>query len=92
MDPKKIEAMQDWPHPKTLKILCGFLGLTSYYHNFVKNYGKIAVPLTVLLKNNPFTWSPAVAQDFQTLKMTICTTLVLALPDFTKTFCWNVMP
>jgi hypothetical protein len=28
VDPKKIEAMQDWPHPKTLKILCGFLGLT----------------------------------------------------------------
>jgi hypothetical protein len=31
VDPKKIEAMQDWPLPKTLKILCGFLGLTSYY-------------------------------------------------------------
>jgi hypothetical protein len=41
VDPKKIEAMQDWPCPKTLKILCGFLGLTGYYHNFVKNYGKI---------------------------------------------------
>jgi len=25
VDPKNIEAMQDWPHPKTLKILCGFL-------------------------------------------------------------------
>jgi hypothetical protein len=25
VDPKKIEAMQDWPHPKTLKSLCGFL-------------------------------------------------------------------
>jgi hypothetical protein len=24
VDPKKIEAMKDWPHPKTLKILCGF--------------------------------------------------------------------
>jgi hypothetical protein len=28
VDPKKIEVMKDWPHPKTLKILCGFLGLT----------------------------------------------------------------
>ena len=86
VDPKKIEAMQDWPHPKTLKILRGFLGLTGYYRKFVKNYGKIATPLTALLKKNSFTWTPVVAQDFQTLKTTMWTTLVLALPDFTKTF------
>jgi hypothetical protein len=86
VDPKKIEAMQDWPHPKTLKSLRGFLGLTGYYRKFVKNYGKIAAPLTTLLKKNSFTWTPAIAQDFQTLKMAMCTTPVLALPDFTKTF------
>jgi hypothetical protein len=86
VDLKKIKAMQDWLHPKTLKRLRGFLGLTGYYHKFVKNYGKIATPLTALLKKNSFTWTPAAAQDFQTLKMAMCTTSVLALPDFTKTF------
>jgi hypothetical protein len=30
--------------------------------------------------------TPVIAQAFQTLKTTMCTTLVLALPDFTKTF------
>jgi hypothetical protein len=85
VDPKNIEAMQDWPHPKTLKILRGFLGLTGYYLKFVNNYGKIVAPLTDLLKKNYFTWTLAVAQDFQTLKMAMCTTPVLALPDFTKT-------
>jgi hypothetical protein len=86
VDPKKIEAMQDWSLPKTLKILRGFLGLTGYYHKFIKNYRKIAAPLTTLLKKNSFTWTPAAAQDFQTLKTTMCTTPVLALPDFTNTF------
>jgi hypothetical protein len=86
VDLKNIEAMQDWLHPKTLKILHEFLGLTRYYHKFVKNYGKILVPLTPLLKKNSFTWTPATSQSFQTLKMTMCTTLVLALPDFTNTF------
>jgi hypothetical protein len=86
VDPKNIEAMQDWPHPKTLKILRGFLGLTSYYHKFVKNYGKIATPLIDLLKNNSFTWNPAYDHAFQTLKMVMCTTPVPTLPDFKKTF------
>jgi hypothetical protein len=86
VDLKKIESMQDWPHPNTLKILHGFLGLTGYYRKFFKNYGKIATPLTTLLKKNSFTWTLATAQAFQTLKTTMCTTPVLALPDFTKTF------
>jgi hypothetical protein len=86
VDPKKIESMQYWLHPNTLKSLHGFLGLTCYYCKFVKNYGKIVPPLTALLKNNYLTWAPTSARAFQTLKMAMCTTLVLALPDFTKTF------
>jgi hypothetical protein len=86
VDPKKIDTMQDWPHPKTLKSLLGFLGLTGYYRKFVKNYGKIAAPLIALLKNNSFTWTLATAQAFHTLNMAMCTTPVLTLPNFTKTF------
>jgi hypothetical protein len=86
VDPKNIESMQDWPCLKTLKSLHGFMVLTGYYRKFVNNYGKIATPLTALCKNNSFTWIPTTAKAFQTLKVAMCTTLVLALPDFTKTF------
>jgi hypothetical protein len=58
VDRNKIEAMKDWPHPKTLKILHGFLVLMGYYHKFVQNYGKIVTPLTALLKKNAFNCTP----------------------------------
>jgi hypothetical protein len=51
VDPNKIKAMMEWPIPKTLKNLRGFLGLEGYCHKFVKNYGQITTPLLALLKN-----------------------------------------
>ena len=68
VDPKKIEAIQDWSRPKTLKSLHGFLGLIGYYHKFVKNYEKIVSPLMTLLKKNAFTWTPTTDQSFNALK------------------------
>ncbi|XP_039056733.1 uncharacterized protein LOC120199783 [Hibiscus syriacus] len=35
-DPAKIKAMQQWPLPKNLKALRGFLGLRGYYNYFLE--------------------------------------------------------
>jgi hypothetical protein len=86
VDPNKIKAMREWPIPKTLKKLRGFLGLTGYYHKFFKNYGQIVTPLTTLLKKEAFSWTQEETKYFEKLKEAMCTTPVLATPDFTKTF------
>lgn len=54
MHKEKVEVVATWEEPRTLKALCGFLGLTGYYKQFVRDYGKIAKPLTEMLKKGNF--------------------------------------
>jgi hypothetical protein len=44
-DPEKTRAVQDWDRPSTQKRMRGFLGLSSYHRNYVKNFAQIARPL-----------------------------------------------
>ena len=48
VDPKKVEAIQQWPRPTTVIEIRSFLGLAGYYHRFVKDFSKITASLTCL--------------------------------------------
>lgn len=86
MDPQKIEAILQWPPPKTLEALRGFLGLTGYCGRFICKYGQIAHPLTDLLKKGYFKWTEESSKAFTQLQQAITTAPVLSMPDFSKPF------
>ena len=96
---KKVECIQKYPEPKTLKDLKAFLGLSGYYRRFVKNYAELAKPLTKLLRgedghrqilknqsNFTITLDASAKKSFQYLKEVLCSNDVLAFPDFEKPF------
>jgi hypothetical protein len=42
MDLVKLNAIKDWPRPKTVKDIQKFLGFCNFYRQFVQNYSKLA--------------------------------------------------
>ena len=47
---EKIRAILDWPTPKTVTELKGFLVLCTYYRRYVKGFSQITAPLIDLTK------------------------------------------
>ncbi|XP_071906066.1 uncharacterized mitochondrial protein AtMg00860-like [Coffea arabica] len=87
IDESKIEAIKQWPTPRSVPEVRSFYGLTDFYRRFVKDFCTIAAPLTtVTKKNNKFHWGETQEQAFLTLKDKLKHAPVLALPNFNKTF------
>lgn len=86
-NPKKLEAIKNFPIPKNVKKIQSFLGLCSYFRRYVRNFAQIAKPLSMLLKNEqPFIWSPLQQKSFDDLKQALIDQVVLSFPDFNQLF------
>ncbi|XP_020081265.1 uncharacterized protein LOC109704890 [Ananas comosus] len=81
VDPRKVEAIKDWPRPTNVMEVRSFVDLAGYYRRFVEGFSKIVIPLTHLTqKGTKFVWNDECDRSFQELKERLTTTPVLALP------------
>lgn len=98
-NPKKVETIASFPSPKTLRDLRSFLGMSGYYRRFIKDYAKLAKPLTSLLrgedgqvsknasKNKIINLTEEAVTAFEKIKSTLISKeVILSHPNFEKEF------
>ena len=86
-DPDKVTAVQDYARPQTVKHLCSFLGLASYYRCFIPHFSQVTAPLYALTKKDAlFKWTSTCQDTFKQLKQILTQGPVLTFPDFSKLF------
>lgn len=52
MDPRRVDTIASWKKPETYHDIQVFLGFCNFYRRFIKDYSKIALPLTALMKGS----------------------------------------
>ena len=80
-NPKTIEAVLSWKIPENVKEVQSYLGLCSYYRQYIENFSHVAAPLTKLTKKNvKFVWDESCQTAYELLKEKLCSAPILAFP------------
>lgn len=87
-NPNKINAVKNYPIPKTQKEIKTYLGLLGYYRKFIPNFAKLTKPLTnCLKKNNKIDINNEdYRESFEQSKNLLINSPILQYPDFSKQF------
>ena len=89
VDPSKIEAVQKFPLPRNPIEVKSFLGLAvfGYYRRFVPKFAEIARPLHKASETwTKSEWTPAAQDAFESLKLKLTSTPILAFPCLKEPF------
>ena len=80
--PLKTQAIKNMHPPKTAKQVHAFLGLVGYYRIFIKDFAKMAKPLTLLIHHKAkFEWTPTHGTALMMLKEAVILAPILCYPD-----------
>ena len=86
-NPRTVEAVREYPQPQNVKEVRQFLGLSSYYRRFIRNFAALAQPLTALTRNSViFEWTAECQEAFDSLKECLISAPVLCYPSFDVPF------
>lgn len=82
----KVQAIKEFPAPKTVRQLRRFLGMLNFYRRFMPNAAKIQAPLNALLAgsvkaSDPVDLSGESLSAFEQSKESLCNAALLAHPD-----------
>lgn len=83
----RIQALRDFPPPKTVQGMRRFLGMVNFYRRFLPDAAKFQAPLIDAVAAiqgkgaKPFTWTPALEEAFEACKNSLTSATLLSHPD-----------
>ncbi|CAM8888116.1 unnamed protein product [Rhodiola kirilowii] len=87
VDRDKIKVIEKLPPPRDVKGIQSFLGHVGFYRHFIKDFSKIAKPLTDLLHNDtPFVFDDPCATGFEKLKFALTSAPIIQTPNWELPF------
>jgi len=87
VDRAKIEAIAKLLMPKCVKDILSFLGHAGFYQRFIKDFSKIARPLTNLLaKDVSSTFDAECIKSWEKLKRELISAPIISALDWSKPF------
>ena len=87
VDRAKINVIEQLPPPTNVKGVRSFLGHAGFYRRFIKDFSRIARPLTNLLaKDTPFNFDEECLVAFYTLKKSLISEPIIPPPDWKLPF------
>lgn len=90
-DPKKVQAVLDWPVPTSVTALRRFLGLANFFRRFIQGYSSLVAPLTSLMTGKEGDslqgrWTAVHTATFDAVKRALTSAPVLAHVDPSKPY------
>lgn len=94
MDPNKVDAIVNWPTPKSIGDVRSFHGLSSFYRNFIIGFSHVCAPILNTIKGGmkcQFKRTSATDKGFELLKQKVAELPYLRLPNSINSLLWSVM-
>jgi len=87
VDKAKVKIIAKLSIPQCVKDIHSFLGHARFYRRFIRDFSKIARPLTNLLaKDVPFIFDDKYLRAWEKLKLELISAPIISPPDWSKPF------